>query len=65
MERKYAPPLGMEVPVINAQKLSEGRCLRQRPSLNFLVRLFKSICKQAKRYVSSALLITRETEKII
>jgi len=55
----------MEVPVINAQKLSEGRCLRQRPSLNFLVRLFKSICKQAKRYVSSALLITRETEKII
>ena len=38
MKRKYALHLGMEVPVVNAQKLSEGRCLRQRPSLNFLVR---------------------------
>jgi len=28
------------VPVINAQKLIEGRCLRQRPSINFLVSFY-------------------------
>ncbi len=32
--------LGMEVPGINAQKLIEGRCLRQRPSVNFLVSFY-------------------------
>jgi len=63
VKRKYALHLGMEVPVINAQKLSEGRCLRQRPSLNFLVRFFKSKFKQANRHGSSALRITRETGK--